>query len=118
MDPELRKQKEAFKRRAMAVPVVEKKAQKPSSELPKSKPKKKKRSGKPKPVPVPSSKQATHLSSNPYRILKAVVDEMRQRYTSRHYDPLNLDQILQMVNLTDLKADTRQWVLQVGCPLE
>ncbi len=97
----------------MAVPVVEKKVQKPT-EPPKSKPKKKKRASKPKPVPVTASKQATHLSSNPYRILKAVVDMMRLRYTSTNYESLTLNEILEEIKLTDLKSDTRQWVLQVN----
>ncbi len=101
------------------MPVVEKKVQKPS-EPSKTKPKKKKRSGKlsrPKPQPLPgtsTTKQATHLSSNPYRVLKAVVDMMRLRYTSKEYEPLNLEEILEEINLADLKTDTRQWVLQVG----
>ena len=46
-------------------------------------------------------------------MLKAVVDMMKHRYTEREYDPLNLEEILAEIDLTDLKTDTRQWLHDV-----
>ena len=50
---------------------------------------------------------------NPYRVLKAVVDMMKQRYISKEYDPLSLEEILTAVNFTDLRTDIREWLHKV-----
>ena len=55
-----------------------------------------------------------HRSNNPYRVLKAVVDMMKQRYCVKKYTPLDLEEILTEVNLTDLKTDLRLWLSEVG----
>ena len=123
MDPELQRQKEAFKRRALVVPVIEKRTEPKKKKEEKAHKRKKKKSkfSRPKPQPIPGSsvdqiKQAAlvaHRSNNPYRVLKAVVDMMKQRYTSKDYEPLTLEEILTEINLTDLKTDTRQWLRDV-----
>lgn len=54
-------------------------------------------------------------SNMPYRVLKAVVDMMGRRYVSPNpeYEPLTLEEILSELGLTDLRTDTREWLLQV-----
>lgn len=54
--------------------------------------------------------QVTKSSHNPYRILKAVVDMMKQRYTSKDYEPLSFEEILYAVKFTDLRTDTKEWL--------
>ena len=55
-----------------------------------------------------------HRSNNPYRVLKAVVDMMKQRYCEKKYTELGLEEILAEVNLTDLRTDLRLWLSEVG----
>ena len=135
MDPELLHQKAAFKKRAMAVPVVERK--KESARRPASAPKKKKKSKlkRPKPQAVGTSDswfssyvvRVSHTntegvdkigqsvlvgprSNMPYRVLKAVVDMMGRRYAGKVYEPLTLEGILEQLGLSDLRMDTRDWL--------
>jgi len=54
-----------------------------------------------------------HRSNNPYRVLKAVVDMMRQRYCGKNYQHLSLEEILTEVKWTDLRTDLRQWLSEV-----
>ena len=46
-------------------------------------------------------------------MLKAVVDMMGRRYTLHDYQPLSLEEILTELGLTELRMDTREWLLQV-----
>lgn len=55
-----------------------------------------------------------HRSNNPYRVLKAVVDMMKQRYCAKKYTRLGLEEILTEINLTDLRTDLRLWLSEVG----
>ena len=52
-------------------------------------------------------------SNMPYRVLKAVVDMMGRRYVTPENEPLSLEEILTELGLTDLRTDTREWLLQV-----
>ena len=52
-------------------------------------------------------------SNMPYRVLKAVVDMMGRRYVTPKNEPLTLEEILAELGLTDLRTDTREWLLQV-----
>lgn len=54
-----------------------------------------------------------HRSDNPSRVLKAVIDMMKQRYASKLYERLNLEAILKEIGLTDLKTNTRLWLFEV-----
>lgn len=49
-------------------------------------------------------------SNNPARILKAVVDLMKERYLEKEYEPLNIAEILAAVQLTELKDDLKHWL--------
>lgn len=118
MDPELVKQKAAFKERSMAVPVVEKKRAvvKPSS-APRKKKKSKLKRPKPQPVVTEEMKNSVLVgprTNMPYRVLKAVVDMMGRRYAAKDYQALSLEEILTGLKLTELRTDTRQWLSQVG----
>ena len=53
-------------------------------------------------------------SNNPYRVLKSVVDMLRQRYMSKNYEPMSAEEILTLLDLTDLATETRLWLVQVG----
>ena len=55
-----------------------------------------------------------HLGNNPARILKAVVDLLKQRYLAKEYTPLGVEDILQAISLQELKTDTRQWLESVS----
>ena len=52
-------------------------------------------------------------SDNPARLFKVVVDMMKDRYLAKVFDPLNLDEILAAVDLSELKKDRRDWLYQV-----
>ena len=54
-----------------------------------------------------------HRSNNPSRVLKAVIDMMKQRYASKLYERLNLEAILKEIGLTDLRTNTRLWLFEV-----
>lgn len=124
MDPELIRQKQQFKQRALAQPVVEKKRKKEQgkdsvSAAAAAKPKKKKsKLARPKPKPLYTSandsaekiKQAAQNAlrgNNQYRVLKAVVDMLRERHSRKEYDRLTLEEILTEVKLTSLRTDMR-----------
>lgn len=64
-----------------------------------------------------SIKQAAylaHLGNNPARILKAVVDLLKQRYLAKEYTSLGVEDILSTIKLQELKIDTRQWLDSVS----
>lgn len=117
MDPELLKQKAAFKERSMAVPVVEKKrAIDKASSVPRKKKKSKLKRPKPQPVVTEGLTNSVLVgprSNMPYRVLKAVVDMMGRRYAAKDYQSLSLEEILTGLKLTELRTDTREWLSQV-----
>ena len=53
-----------------------------------------------------------YQSNNPLRVLKAVVDMMKERYTNEDYEPLNLDQLLARIDRTDLSSELQQGLVQ------
>ncbi|XP_003383616.1 PREDICTED: transcription initiation factor IIE subunit beta-like [Amphimedon queenslandica] len=123
IDPSLLKDREAFKKRSRATPVVEKKVSKAKvtadSRPSASKPKKKKKASqfsRPKPNILhtgtsDSIKEAAkhgHRGKNPARILKAVVDMMKERYLTKVYDPLSIDEILKEIDLEELHSEIKQ----------
>ncbi len=52
-------------------------------------------------------------TDNPARLFKAVVDMMKERYLIKVFDPLGMEDILQIINLTELKKDRRDSLYQV-----
>ena len=55
-----------------------------------------------------------HLGNNPARILKAVVDLLKQRYLAKEYTPLGIEDILLAISLKELMTDTRLWLESVS----
>lgn len=39
---------------------------------------------------------------------------LRQRYMSKNYEPMSAEEILTLLDLTDLATETRLWLVQVG----
>jgi hypothetical protein len=129
MELSLIKEREAFKKRSQAIPVVEKKTssskQTSSDNSKPSKPPKKKKSAYPRPKPSniqsgisDNIKQAAlsgHRSNNLPRILKAVVDTLKERYLSMEYNPLSMEEILKAIDLIEIRLDTRQGLYEALC---
>ena len=59
---------------------------------------------------IRSAAQVAHRSNNPHRVLKSIMDMMKERYIGRNYEPLSLDEIFAAIELTQLKPDLRQWI--------
>ena len=58
------------------------------------------------------AKNLSHLSDNPRRLLKAVIDLMRERHSSAEdYDPLTFEQILVEIGCSDIKDELKQSLL-------
>ena len=55
-----------------------------------------------------------HRSNNPARILKAVVDMLKERYLAKVYDPLSMDEILKEINLIELRTDIKHEIYEVS----
>ena len=125
MDPSLRREKEAFKKRALASAEKSQKireaAAKARVHVEPSKPKNAK-----KKVHTHHSKtntdtletierikeaaQHAHRTSNSHRVLKCIMDMLKMRYIGRIYDRMNLDEILSAIDLVDIRYDMKQWV--------
>ena len=43
-------------------------------------------------------------------MLKSIMDMMKERYVSKCYEKVSLDEIFAAVELTELKTDMRQWI--------
>ena len=56
-----------------------------------------------------------HRGKNPARILKAVVDMMKEKYLTKKYDPLNIDEILKEIDLEELHSEIKQRLYEVTC---
>ena len=63
---------------------------------------------------IKEAAKVAQRSNNPYRILKTVVDMMRQRYKSEMYESLKFEEILSEIDLTDLRTETREWLFEVN----
>lgn len=64
-----------------------------------------------------SIKQAArsgHRSNNPARVLKAVVDMLKERYLTKVYDPLNIEEILSEIDVVELRTDTKHELYEVS----
>ena len=56
--------------------------------------------------------QLGRRGNNPNRILKAVMDMMKERYCSGKYERLTLEEILSELKLTQLTTELRGWLLE------
>ncbi|XP_058176759.1 general transcription factor IIE subunit 2 isoform X2 [Anopheles ziemanni] len=110
MDPALLREREAFKRRAMATPTVEKKAKTESSFAP---PKDVKKSRPVSAAPkIDASNYKTMTGSSQYRfgVLAKIVKHMRTRHQEGDDHPLTLDEILDETNQLDIGSSVKAWL--------
>ncbi|XP_053687808.1 general transcription factor IIE subunit 2 [Sabethes cyaneus] len=110
MDPALLREREAFKRRAMATPSVEKKARtEPSYAAPKD-------IKKPRPSIAPPKIDANNYKSmsgsSQYRfgVLAKIVKHMRARHQEGEDHPLTLEDILDETNQLDIGSSVKSWL--------
>ncbi|XP_071826451.1 general transcription factor IIE subunit 2-like [Apostichopus japonicus] len=122
MDPALRKERDAFKKRALAQPVVEKK--KPVLE--KSEPPRKKK----KPIISGASSSLTGISSpagfnykalqgsSKYKfgVLAKIVNYMRVRHQQGDTYPLSIKDVLDETNQTDISHTLKNWLINEALP--
>jgi len=112
MDAALLAEREAFKRRAMAVPVVENKKRKVEKESPK-----KPVPSKPASKPISDKERLDRMksmgASSQYKfgVLARIVRHMKSRHMDGEDHPLGLEEILDETNQLDVSSKTRQWLL-------
>lgn len=114
MDPELIRQREAFKKRAHAQPTVEKRKLKTSDDNERSA--KKPKSSKPKELKTSSStpsfdyKTAQGSSQYKFSILAKIVKFMKSRHQQNDLYPLSLEDILDETNQLDIGNKIKHWL--------
>ncbi|CAD7002689.1 general transcription factor IIE subunit 2 [Ceratitis capitata] len=112
MDPALLREREAFKKRAMATPTVEKKpkSEAPPASQPKDDAKKKMRP--PSAPKLDASTYKTMSGSSQYRfgVLAKIVKHMRTRHQEGDDHPLNIDEILDETNQLDIGQSVKNWL--------
>lgn len=59
---------------------------------------------------IKSAAKTAHRSDNPHRVLKSVMDMMKERYIGKNYEYLSLEEILAAVELTEIKPDLKAWI--------
>lgn len=111
MDPALLRERDAFKKRAMATPVVE--ARKKERDAPSgnaaSQPKKKAKPPKQKDSSY-NYKTTSGSSQYNFSVLAKIVKHMKQRHLEGDTHPLSLDEILDETNQLDIGARQRHWL--------
>lgn len=117
MDPALLRERELFKKRALATPTVEKKkkdpdiipSQKDESSKKKSKPPSSSSAG-PK-MDVVNYKTMSGSSQYKFGVLAKIVKHMRSRHQEGDDHPLSLEEILDETNQLDVGSKVKQWLL-------
>lgn len=131
MDPSLAKEKEAFKKRAIAASEKAKKIREAAAAAAaKVKPQVEHASKPPKPKKKVHTSQAesstrseqtleeikeaakhAHRTSNPHRVLKCIMDMLKTKYISKEEDDqMTFEEILTTIDLVDIRYDMRQWL--------
>jgi len=110
MDAALLAEREAFKRRAMAVPTIENKKKKVERESPK-KPAPSKPSSK---APITAEQRKAMGASSQYKfgVLARIVRHMKSRHMDGEDHSLSLEEILDETNQLDVSGKTRLWLQQ------
>lgn len=123
MDPSLRKEREAFKRRAIAATEKSQKSKEAAAkarahvELRKpNKPKKKVHTHHTGANidaletldKIKDAAQHAQRTNNTLRVLKCIMDMLKMRYINRVYETISLDEILATIELTDIGYDMKQ----------
>jgi len=107
MNSALLKDREDFKKRAMAVPVIENKKRKVEEPVKPSKPSKPPSSEK-----VFQKIKSSMGSTSQYKfgVLTRIVRHMKERHMGGEDHPLNLEEILDETSQLDVSSKTRQWL--------
>ncbi|XP_060525139.1 general transcription factor IIE subunit 2 isoform X2 [Cylas formicarius] len=111
MDPALLKERELFKRRAVASLTLEKKKNEAKSDPVKEERKKAKSNTSVIPkLDINSYKTTTGSSQYRFGVLAKIVKHMRQRHQEGETYPLTLDEILDETNQLDAGSKVKQWL--------
>lgn len=110
MDPALLREREAFKKRAMATPTIEKKIRQEAAPPPKEDPRKKMRP--PTAPKLDASTYKTMSGSSQYRfgVLAKIVKHMKTRHQDGDDHPLSLEEILDETNQLDIGSSVKNWL--------
>ena len=125
IDPSLRKEKEAFKRRAIVAAEKSQKIReavsKARSHVEVSKPKKAKKKVHSHHTAastdaletldqIKEAAQHANRTNNTHRVLKCIMDMLKMRYINRVYEEMTLDEILATIELRAMQYNMKQWV--------
>lgn len=110
MDPALLKERDAFKKRAMATPVVEARKRDRDSSAANAASQPKKKVKPPKPKDTYNYKTTSGSSQYNFSVLAKIVKHMKQRHLEGDTHPLTLEEILDETNQLDLGARQKHWL--------
>jgi len=116
MDPSLLKERDAFRKKAMATPVVETKPKKAPPKPSASEPPKKKAKTGVTPQEIHSLKMVSGSSQYRFGVLAKIVRHMRKRHQEGNLFPLSIDEILDETNQLDVGSKVKQWLLVEALP--
>ena len=54
-----------------------------------------------------SAARTAHRSNDPHRLLKSIMDMLKERYATGNYEPVSLEEIFAATELTELQPDLR-----------
>ncbi|KAH0949169.1 hypothetical protein HN011_000696 [Eciton burchellii] len=114
MDPALLRERELFKKRALATPTIEKKKREQEKEITrddssKKKPKFSSTSTGPK-LDMVNYKTMVGSSQYKFSVLAKIVKHMKTRHQEGDDHPLTLDEILDETNQLDVGSKVKQWL--------
>lgn len=114
MDPALLRERELFKKRAYALPTVEKKTNKPDSSSTSkdvaSRPKPNRPSSSGPRLDATNYKTMSGSSQYRFGVLAKIVKHMRTRHQEGDDHPLDLDEILDETNQLDIGNSVKNWL--------
>lgn len=115
MDPALLRERELFKRRALATPAIERKKKEPEKNTTRDESAKKKHK-----ISTPSStakhdvgsyKPMAGTSQYKFGVLAKIVNHMKTKYLEGDNHPLSLDEILDETKQLDVGSKVKNWLL-------
>ena len=112
MDPALLREREAFRRKVHAQPVVEKRKERESDDAA-AKAAKKAKSARPEGPAATAAAAAAARSLAPganFSILAKIIKHMKVRYAQEDTDALTLEELLDETNQLDIGMKQRQWL--------
>ncbi|XP_070495975.1 transcription initiation factor IIE subunit beta [Chironomus tepperi] len=119
MDAALLRERELFKKRALATPTVEKKLQKEPSKAPSSSAKKPLQPWESKPAAPKEPmnyKTMTGSSNKRFAILTKIVNHMKDRHLQGEDHPLSVEEILDETNQLDIGSSNKNWLITEALP--